>query len=410
MKIKKALLLLVALPQILIAQTDFLSEEIRPLVNFVEQCNTSPVDYIMGLFDKYDVVVLGERDHRDMTQYDLIQQIISDPRFIEKVGHIFTEVGGYNWNDELNAVLKGTYPDDAVFDKKLAQIIFDIDNFWEKTNYTKLMKDVYLVNKNLPSEKKISITPTEFSFSWRQVGKMTEQEREKLMTSVRNEIWKKHKDMIMGNNAITEIYKIFNGNNSRKKVLVIYNTPHSCRYFENQDNRYPYFAYQIIADRFPGRVANVMVNWAVMSNDSGYSSLSNNGKLDAAFAACGYKSIGFDLEKSPLGELVFDIEKSLLVSEIKMKDVYHGFIFYKPVHEWVIGIGIPNLEKKVYRDEFLRRTQIYGNIKGIKKIIFRTVLRNEEFKYYTTVRTLPMNVEFSDAQYNEQIRRYQSHD
>ena len=303
---------------------------------------------------------------------------------------------------ELNAVLKGTYSNDAEFDKELVQVIFNMDfmPLWEKTNYTKLMKDVYLVNKNLPTEKKISVTPTEMPFSWEQTKTMTGEEFNKTLLYM----WRNHKDLIMGNNAINELYKIFNGNSPRKKALVIYNTPHSCRYFENRDNRYPYFAYQIIADRFPGRVANVMLNWAVFSNNDDNASLSNGGKLDAAFSACGYKSIGFDLSNSPFVDLLFDIDRELMISEIKMKNVYHGFIFYKPVLEWVIGIGVPNLDMIDCKDELVRRSKLFDNVKMGK---LRTmIMKHGEYKYYSTVRSIPMFEVFSEQQYNEQISQY----
>ncbi|MDR2906366.1 MAG: hypothetical protein LBU91_00030, partial [Bacteroidales bacterium] len=91
---KKIAIILVLIPKLFFAQ--FISDEIKPLVKYIEQCNTSPVDYVMNLFETYDVVVIGERHHGDMTQYDLIQQIISDPRFIAKVGHVLTEMGVYN--------------------------------------------------------------------------------------------------------------------------------------------------------------------------------------------------------------------------------------------------------------------------------------------------------------------------
>jgi hypothetical protein len=45
---------------------------------------------VFGLFDKYNIAILGERDHRDTTQYDMIIKILSDPRFLEKVGNVFT--------------------------------------------------------------------------------------------------------------------------------------------------------------------------------------------------------------------------------------------------------------------------------------------------------------------------------
>ena len=390
---KNVIYLVVLIPQILFAQKNFISEEIKPFVNYIEQCNSSPVDYIMGLFEKYDIVVIGERSHMDMTQYDLINQIISDSRFIAKVGHIFTEVGCYNMTDELNTILKGTYPNDTVFDKELVKVIFNMDFMpvWEKTNYTKLMKDVYLVNKNLSDKEKISVTPTEMPFSWEQAKTMTAEE----FKATVHKMWK-HKDLIMGNNAINELYKIFNGNNSRKKALIIYNMPHSCRYFANQQNT-PFFAYQIIADRFPERVANVTLNSAIMSNDDGTTFPSNGGKLDAAFAACGNKSIGFDLANSPFGDCIFDFGIAMATDEVKMKDVYHGFIFYKPILEWVNSVGVPNLDKIDCKDELSRRAQVFGN---------RNVDKDDELKYYSIVRTFPMTLFFDDKQFNEQISRY----
>ena len=388
---KKTLLLMVLIPQILFAQKEFISEEIKPLVNYIEQCNTSPVDYIMGLFEKYDVVVLGERSHGDMTQYDLVNQIISDPRFIEKVGHVFTEVGVYNMTEQLNNILKGTYINDDAFDKELVQVIFNMDfvTLWEKTNYTKLMKDVYLINKNLPAKEKISVTPTEMPFSWEQSKAMTGEE---FQTTV-HEMWK-HKDLIMGNNAINELYKIFNGNDLRKKALIIYNMPHSCRYFANQD-QWQYFAYQIISDRFPKRVANVALNWWSEISNDGDMSLSNGGKLDAAFAACGNKSIGFDLANSPFGDCAFDYAEPKSTKEVKMKDVYQGFIFYKPIYEWMHSIGVPNLDKIDCKDEIARRARIFRNDKEIDE--------NDVFQYYSKIRTFP---EIDREHFYELISRF----
>lgn len=51
--------------------------------------NTSAVDYVFELFEKYDIVILGERDHRDMSQYQFVSEIISDRRFHSKCGSHF---------------------------------------------------------------------------------------------------------------------------------------------------------------------------------------------------------------------------------------------------------------------------------------------------------------------------------
>jgi hypothetical protein len=45
-------------------------EEIAPYVDFLKKQNQNPVDYVMGLFDKYDMVILCERHHAENTQYN----------------------------------------------------------------------------------------------------------------------------------------------------------------------------------------------------------------------------------------------------------------------------------------------------------------------------------------------------
>ena len=74
-----------------------------------------PKEYIFKLFEKSDIVVLGERDHRDTVQYDLIHDILADPRFAEQIGYVYTEVGSYNMNDDVNRLLQGCYPTEAAF-------------------------------------------------------------------------------------------------------------------------------------------------------------------------------------------------------------------------------------------------------------------------------------------------------
>ncbi|MCL5280164.1 MAG: hypothetical protein M1376_09685 [Planctomycetes bacterium] len=62
-------------------------------VRFLETQKQTPVDYIMGLYAKYDIVVLCERAHPETTQYDMICELARDQRFQRQVGHIFTKSG-----------------------------------------------------------------------------------------------------------------------------------------------------------------------------------------------------------------------------------------------------------------------------------------------------------------------------
>jgi len=57
--------------------------EIAPYVDFLKKQRQKPADYVMGLFEKYDLVILCERFHPETTQYDFIYDLVSDKRFIE---------------------------------------------------------------------------------------------------------------------------------------------------------------------------------------------------------------------------------------------------------------------------------------------------------------------------------------
>lgn len=88
---------------------------IEALRTCADEKGMPPKEYIFKLFEKSDIVVLGERDHRDTVQYDLIHDILADPRFAEQVGHVYTEVGSYNMTDEVNLLLQSNYPTEAAF-------------------------------------------------------------------------------------------------------------------------------------------------------------------------------------------------------------------------------------------------------------------------------------------------------
>lgn len=139
----------------------------------------------------------------------------------------------------------------------------------------------------------------------------------------------------MGNNALTELYKLFDGPDPRKKALIIFNSPHS--FLTGPNSRPAPYAGQIIAERFPGRVANVAINWAKRRN--GYRGLTQNGKWDAAFAACGNKSIGFDLAGTPFGEDRFDLRPGYFKNDSNTKRFIPDLFFINRSENGFSGLG-----------------------------------------------------------------------
>ena len=367
------------------AQKAYVSPKIKLYVDFIQQQNVSPVDYIMGLFEKYDVVILGERDHNDTTQYDLIEQILSDPRFIEHVGHVMTESGVYNMTDEINKVLKATYTNDSIFEDKLLRTCINVDHMplWDATNFYQYLYSVYRINKNLPDDKKISITLSDVEFSWRDVPRNLTDSKE--FDNKYSIMYKGNRDSLIGNNAVKALNKIFNSNTQRKKALIIYNFPHSGQVSHKIDNsnEYWYSAAQVIFNAFPGRVTNVMINWAArIKKTNKYTSLLQKGKWDAAFAACGNKSVGFNLSGSPFGKDKFDLLDYHYLKGKTYSDIFDGYIFYKPVEEWVISAGVPNLYKyEEFKDEIAWRVNVYMDTNMSKDDIWNNYVKLRNFDF-----------------------------
>lgn len=341
-------------------------EELQPYISFLEKQDTDPVDYVFNLFEKYDIVIMGERDHRDTTQYELINKIISDPRFSENIGHIFTEVGVYNQMDNLNKVLKGEYLVYTDFEEALKKVYVNMDYsiVWEKYNYWMLLQNIYKVNMYLSGGKKLTIHPTDVIFDWSQCK--THSQWEKFMDNISNsQMW--DRDSIMGENFIKGYDAILqNRFEKRKKALVIFNRPHSYQNYQTHSGYWLNSAASFIFLKYPQRVANIMINWVAFQN-SDKDWLVATGKWDAAFRYIKNTPLGFDFKGSPFGVDCFD-HYSKPLQNLQYKDIYTGFIFYKPIEEWQLVCGIPNIITEKFMPEFQRRIRIVNpNIN--KKVI-----------------------------------------
>jgi hypothetical protein len=128
----------------------------------------SAKDYLLSLFEKHDIVVLCERDHRDITQYDLILSVIGDKRFVENVGNVFTECGVSTLNPDLNEFLHadGLVPDSV--DSHIMRFQRDCSwsPLWDKQSYSYFLRGVYRINCGLPTDCRISVFPSDLPFSW----------------------------------------------------------------------------------------------------------------------------------------------------------------------------------------------------------------------------------------------------
>ena len=151
---KKAILLLLLFSLCFTTSAQTVDE----CVEYIQKQGKDPKEYVFEKFKEVDVIILGERDHRDTTQYDLIMDILKDPRFAEDIGYVYTEVGVTNMTEAANRLIKGEYADDEAFYSSFIKFYrnLDYEPLWEKYNGYKFIKGLYTINRTLPSDKKIT--------------------------------------------------------------------------------------------------------------------------------------------------------------------------------------------------------------------------------------------------------------
>ena len=288
-------------------------------VDYLKKNRQDINDYVMGLFEKYDYVILCERHHQDMTQYDMIYDLVTDSRFVDKVGVVFTEIGCAESIDAYRTFTDTTFPNDSLLEKGLASFLMEnqtVHLLWPNTNWFTFLKRMYYFNHG--KEKKV-----ELMFADRNWIDRTELA---------------HRDSVMADNIIQTIES-----DSLKKSLIIMNyrhaflTPGCCGAY--------------VQRRFPGKVANVMINNVkldllslALGKEIARPDL-RHGEWNVAFEQMPTDAFAFDLKDSPFGKDNFDYFAIPWAMEkgMQYQDMFNGFIYYKALADHCLSIGFNHL-------------------------------------------------------------------
>lgn len=327
------------------SQTD---KNLKVYTDFLEKQNTSAKDYVLNLFDSYDIVILCERDHREITQYDLILEILKDKRFTRNIQNAYFEVGNSKYNDELNNFLHNSSLTDNEVAKTALQMQRNMFPLWEKANYAYYLKNVHKINSKLADNNKVNIYNLDLGIRWE------DSEKEK---NHQKELNGADRDSTMAVNFI-EYHK----QSKTKKALVVLNFRHAFL----QDMLGRKNAGRFIADEFKGKVANVYINSIIFKSskvtdrDVSQTAIGTqqNGKWEAAFIKSGKKDVAFNLVGTPFGNDPFDMLP--FPNEMKYSDVFTGFIHYNYFPDFCVVSGIENFIDDKYYEELIKRYQFFN--------------------------------------------------
>lgn len=349
MKLQTLLVTLLLLTSaISIAQT---SSKITSYTDFLNRQKQSAKEYILDLFKTHDIVVVCERDHREITQYDLFLDIINDKRFVNTVGNVFTEIGLSNLNPALNTFL---HTKNIPTSNKNRQILnfqrnLSSEALWEKYNYTYFLEGLYKINSQLSKEKAIWLYPSDAPFEWQTVDSSNYKKR--IISIVKN------RDSIISYQIIQQMAKIAKEPTRHKKALVIMNYRHAFnRDFSFPDGGDARNVTAFLFKQYGSNLANVLLN-QLKPTSGGKQLLIQGGKWDAAFVDVGNKTLGFNLLGTPFGKDSFDLWP-IGKPAFNFQDIFTGFAFYQPIENQTLVTGIPGFLDSAYFDEFFRRFKL----------------------------------------------------
>ena len=391
------------------------SQDVLP--NYVEflKKQQSPKEYIFELWKDADIIVLGERDHRDTTQYNLILDIISDKRFIDNVRYLYLEVGVINATGDGNALIKEHYNDQSKFNQKFIELQMK-DSWhpqpWLNYNRYQLLNGLSKINKKLPKADQITLGFIDMEFSWENMTP----EKYKHFTTIEMNSEFSTREKIMAENFSTLYSSQPQLNNARKALIITsreYAGKQTFTYLNKETKRQAGY----IKDKYGDKVKTIALNWYkwmpldwqthILPNKT--NGLSVDGKWDAVFEMTDYKPVGFSLKESPFGKDEYDYPYK---DELKWEEVFDGFIFYEPYYRHMVKIGFPFELNSKQAKEILRRTMIYDKANQNKKNVrlikwFGWIAKNQIKKDYSRQREIKcINVYPNSMLWKEDMRKW----
>lgn len=340
----------------MIGQTKKPHDSIKTYVEFLKQDHLlSPKEYIFNLYKENDIVILTERHHADMTQYEFILNVLKDERFD---GNLYTEIGTIHLEKDINAFLKEEDLTEKEKKDKILKIYRNLCFYlvWEKYNFYHLLSSVYDINQTRKGDKKIMLFPLDVELDW---DSMKSHEQYKMFSDYqrKNII---DRDLVEGINFVNSYRKVIKNNPAKRKALVIMNTYHGYtkipNYKPNPTEPFIYSTSEYIYKTYPKTTKNIYINSIIFYPEY---TLVNDGKWDAAFKFTGNNNLGFNMKNTPFGATEFDMYHfGGGFEKVDFEYIFDGFIFYYPFDEFNLVWGIPDIYSEEYHDLFYERIAI----------------------------------------------------
>ncbi|MDD2716816.1 MAG: hypothetical protein PHW04_13060 [Candidatus Wallbacteria bacterium] len=330
---------------------------LAPYVDFLKKISSDPVEYMLSLFDKYQVVVFTEFLHPELTQYEFLMKLISHPDFAKKVRGIFTEVGSITQQPLMDEFLAKKTCDKFLLIRINRENTFHPQG-WPNPNILNFWSALWDVNSKLPEDSKIGAWLSDMPWSWDNIKTERDYYLQEIVSSAR--------DKIMASSICAQISKCqSSGSNKKDRFLVILNTRHGLGLVKSKaTGSYGENTAAFLKLSLPGKVADILWNspraYVEAQNDQmSLFHLIGNGIWEAAFASNGNKPAGFSLKDTPFGKTAFDYHSSFTAENYEQ--AFDGLVFQTPISNFR-SCGFTNgfYDDAAYVEETKRRCKVAG--------------------------------------------------
>lgn len=304
-------------------------KNVKPYVDCLQNQQQTPKEYILSLFDDFDIVILQENIHGEASQWELISDIVKDSVFIHNVGHVFTEYGSAMHQDKIDSFLLTPFDNDTALEKETA-VLMD----YMSGGFYYFVKNLNLLNASLPDSLKVQEHYTD-CIDW-----------DHFTTLGRSQISEEmNRDSLMAD-VVIKWYNQQRKENKRHKLLVVTNGRHAYGYAGGKEkvaDKCHDFRHlnkgnqgQYIWASFPDRTATVM-QMGFNTNRMIYLPLYREikkGIWSKAYQMANAHPVGFNLQGTPFGEdHVEDYPLKGGNTELQYADLFTGIIFNRPYME-----------------------------------------------------------------------------
>jgi hypothetical protein len=288
----------------------------------------SPEDYIVGLFETRDVVLLAEA-HCLKHNLRLAHQLI--PRLhAAGVYHFGMEFGAAEDQAQLDALVTA-----ETYDADLARrLMFNYNVTWAFQEYLDVYRQAWALNQALPPEaRKFRILNLSYRYDWSGAGPV------RTPASAQRVFYKGGTEAHRA--AVTWRAVMDRG----EKMLALVGTPHAfTRYQQRVYDPHAEGFYRLDKHDFgnqlyaqaPHKVVTVMLHQPFDSRLSGAAELvyPARGALDQVLAQFADRRVGFDLLHSPLGDLPDTSYYATGADPFVLRQLADGYVYEQPFDQY----------------------------------------------------------------------------